>query len=79
MKKQDIFGSILELNGIKVPKQKDFNDFTLEPIRNYPFDSRIITSYMITRIKDGEQLQITPEQLWKQLKYFTKEFEHSFN
>ena len=75
MKKQDVFGSILRLNGLELETQKDWDDFILEPMREYPFDSRIITSYMITRTKDGKKLQITPENLWKNLKCFTKEFE----
>ena len=75
MKKQDVFGSILKLNGLELETQKDWDDFILEPMREYPFDSRIITSYMITRTKDGEKLQITPENLWKNIKCFTKEFE----
>jgi len=75
MKKQDVFGSILRLNGLELETQKDWDDFILEPMREYPFDSRIITSYMITRTKDDEKLQITPENLWKNLKCFTKEFE----
>ena len=75
MKKQDVFGSILKLNGLELETQKDWDDFILEPMREYHFDSRIITSYIITRTKDGEKLQITPENLWKNLKCFTKEFE----
>ena len=75
MKKQDVFGSILKLNGLELETQKDWDDFILETMREYPFDSRIITSYMIIRTKDGEKLQITPENLWKNLKCFTKEFE----
>ena len=75
MSNQDIFGSILELNGIDITKQKDYNNFIIEPVRKYPFDSKIITSYMITKTNNGQQLQVTPEQLWKQLEYFTKEFE----
>ena len=75
MKKQDVFWSILKLNGLELETQKDWDDFILEPMREYPFDSRIITSYMIIRTKDCEKLQITPENLWKKLKCFTKEFE----
>lgn len=76
MSKQDTLGLIMQVNGCEIPTQKDFNEFVLEPLRTYPFDSNIVTSYMITRTKDGEKLQITPENLWKQLTKLTDEFKH---
>lgn len=75
MNKQDIFETILASNGYKLPTQKDCDDFVLDPRRDYPFDSSIITSYIITRTSDNLQLQVLPENLWKYLKEITESFD----
>lgn len=72
--KADLFGTVLKLNAIEVPTQKDFNDFIIQPLKNHPFDSSIVTSYKIIQISSGKELQILPENLFKHLTYFIDAF-----
>ena len=73
MNKQDTTGTILKLNGIDVTTQKDFGKFVVTPIKDYPFDSRIITKYEIRNIENNHFIHITPENLLNYLSEITEQ------
>jgi len=72
MNKQDIFETIIKLNGIDIPKQKNFNKFIISPIRDYPFDSSIITKYEIKNVENNNFIHIIPENLLNYISEITE-------
>lgn len=79
MNKQDTFGMILELNNVVLPKAVDFHEFELIALREYPFNSSIITTYRITHLPSNKFLDMSPENLFKRLNSITSLFEQDFN
>jgi hypothetical protein len=73
MNKQNTFGAILNLNGINVPTQKDFGNFVITPIKDYPFNSSVITKYEIRNIENNSFIHITPENLFNYLSEITEQ------
>ena len=65
MNNQDVFGMALKLNGVKVPTQEEWCQWTLHPKYEYPFNSPIITKYRLQNLKTGQLLDITPERLFQ--------------
>ena len=73
MNKQSIHGAVLKLNEINIPTQKDFEKFVIMQIRDYPFDSSIITKYEIRNIENNNFIHMTPENLFNYLSEITEQ------